>query len=323
MPPTAFARHVCWPFLALVLSLAVLAGRDVEIVRAQDLQTPELQRRGENHVVISKAQLSPPLETDLRALRFSPDGSRILLQDESTVYIISRNPLAIEITAPARYALPARFTADSTSLIVAMRDRIVQRWSIADRKIADTKTLGTGADCNFAALSPMGTYYACFGTKMDFHVFEVSSGNEVYAAKTADSPNLYAFRIEPFHVGLSRSEPFGYFFAGNAPFPFAVMAKATNIRFSPDERYVLATGFNQQFVAADLRARLKVSLNGSLRRAVEEGALQFVAPGRVAVTSRTKPEASVVQSFPDGAVLANLGITGSVQPTSDSSYVVH
>ena len=323
MPPPAFARKVCWPSLALALCLASLAGHDGDVVRAQDSKTPELQRRSDNHAVISEAQLSPPLETDLRALRFSPDGSRILLQDESTVYVISRNPLAIELTAPARYALPARFTADSTSLIVAMRDRIVERWSIADRKIADTKTLGTGADCDFAALSPMGTYFACLGTRLDFHVFKVSSGNEIYSAKTGDAPGPYSFYIEPFHAGLSRSEPFGYFFGGNDPFPFAVMARATNIRFSPDERYVLAVGFNHQFTLADLDARQKVSLNGSLRRAAQEGTLQFIAPGRVAVISPTKSDDSVVQSFPDGAVLANLDITGSVQPTSNSNYVVH
>jgi hypothetical protein len=323
MLPTAFARKLCPPSLALALCLVTPAGRDGDVVRAQDSKTPELQRRSDNRVVISKAQLSPPLETDLRALRFSPDGSRILLQNESTVYVISRNPLAIEMTAPARYALPARFTADSTSVVVAMRDRTVARWSIADRKIADTKTLGTGADCDFAALSPMATYFACLGTRLDFHVFEVSSGTEVYSAKTGDAPGLYSFYIEPFHAGLSRSEPFGYFFGGQDPFPFAVMARATNIRFSPDERYVLARGFNRQFTLADLHARQKVSLNGSLRRAAEEGALQFIAPGRVAVISPTKPGDSVLQSFPDGAVLANLDITGSVQPTSDSNYVVH
>jgi hypothetical protein len=323
MIPTAFARKVCWGSVALALCFSSLAGRDGDVVRAQDAKTPGLQRPSDNRVVISKAQLSPPLETDLRALRFSPDGSRILLQDESTVYIISRNPLAIEIAAPARYALPARFTADSTSLIVAMRDRIVERWSIADRKIADMNTLGTGADCDFAALSPMGTYFACLGTRLDFHVFEVSSGKEVYSAKTGDAAGLYSFYVEPFHAGLSRSEPFGYFFGGSDPIPFAVMAGATNIRFSPDERYVLAMGFNQQFTVADLHARQKVSLNGSLRRAAEEGRLQFIAPGRVAVISRTKSDDSVVQSFPDGAILAHLDITGSVQPTSDSNYVVH
>src|ERR1700683_2427594 len=106
MLPTAFARRVCGPSLALALCLAGLTGRGSDPVRAQDSKTPELERRTHNRAIISRAQLSPPLETDLRALRFSPDGSRILLQDESAVYVISRNPLAIELTAPARYALP-------------------------------------------------------------------------------------------------------------------------------------------------------------------------------------------------------------------------
>jgi hypothetical protein len=325
---TVIAGRVCSAAAALVVCLAVFAGRGGVAAHAQDSQTPELERRGEAHGpargVISKATLSPPLQTKLRALRFSPDGKHILLQDESSIYILSRNPLAIELTAPARIALPARFTADSASVVVASLDMRVQRWSIADRKIVDQKTLGTGSDCEFAAVSPLGSYYACSGSHDDFRVFDVASGNEIYTANLGDNPMfLNGPSFFRFHANLPRSEPFGFLLGMHNPPPLEWVAEANLIRFSPDEHYVLTFGLFRGALAVDLKARQKVILTGELRRDIVVREAEFVAPGRVMAISHSKPGDSVLLSFPEGKVLDNLGISGVASPTSDPDFIVH
>jgi hypothetical protein len=320
---------VCRAASALLVCLAASARPGAIEARAQDAQTPELERRGETqglaaHGILSKATLSPPLQTNLRALRFSPDGKHILLQDESSIYVLSRNPLAIELTAPTRIALPARFTADSASLVVASRDSRVQRWSIADRKIEDQKILGAGADCDFAAVSPLGSYYACSGSHDDFHVFEVASGKEIYTTKMGDNPLFLNYpSFYRMHANLPRSEPFGFMLGTHNPPPFELAADANLIRFSPDEKYVLTFGLFRGAVVADLDARQKVNLGGELRRETMVEAAEFVAAGRVVALSHTKASDSVLLSFPDGKLLDNLGIAGTALPTSDPDFVVH
>ena len=320
MPLRSFARRLSLPAVTLVVCVGSLGRGGGIAAREQD--TGGSRPEG-LHGIISKSQLSPPLQSRLRALRFSPDGSRILLQDESTLYILTRNPLAIEIAAPARYALPSRFSADSTAIVVATRDMGVQRWNIAEKKAIDARKLGDGTDCFLAALSPAGTYYACIDMRSNLHVFQVLNGDEVFTTRLGDNLAPDARFIEPFHIGLPRSEPFGYFLGGAFPPPLERVAASSNIKFSPDERYVVAVGTSRSLVAADLRARRKINMGGPLNHAAQHNELEFVAADRVAVVSHGNEDDSAVVSFPDGRILNRLGMAGDAEPTSDSRYLVH
>jgi hypothetical protein len=274
--------------------------------------------------MFSRATLTPPLQTNLRTLRFSPDGKRILLQDESMIYVLSRSPLAVELAAPNPEALPARFTVDSSSIVMATRDMRVQGRSIADRKVTEEKTLGAGSDCDYAALSPMGSYYACLDARQELHVYETSSGTEIYVAKPGqESLLLNAIGMYRMFSNLPRSEPFGYILGAHNPPPLQWVAGANLLRFSPDERFILAFRYFGGMTAADLKAKQRVILSGALKREAVQSEAEFVAPGRVVAMSRSKPNESILVSFPEGQVLDNLGIAGSARATSDPDLVVH
>ena len=252
-------------------------------------QDPPTRRQGSLHGVISKVQLTPALHSRLRALRFSPDGSHILLQEESTLYVLNGSPLAIQLWFPARLALPVRFSADSSSIVLATRHMHVQRWNIVDRKLVDSRTLGAGKDCFVATLSPQGDLYACLGTQFDLSVFRVSSAEQFFTGQIGDAPGTGLPAILPLHAGLPHSEPFGYFLCGTIPPPpVEQVATASNIQLSPDGKYLLMYTPLRTAIGIDLQERKKFSLAGSIKHSSEHQRVQFLAPDRVVFVAPEK-----------------------------------
>jgi hypothetical protein len=83
------------------------------------------------HGVLSRARLFPPLRGMPHQIRFSSDGKFLLVQLESGIYILSRHPLELRTWIYAPDVLPAKFSADSDSLIFATRNLAITRWSLA------------------------------------------------------------------------------------------------------------------------------------------------------------------------------------------------
>ncbi|MGA9885066.1 MAG: hypothetical protein WBQ34_15235 [Candidatus Acidiferrales bacterium] len=121
--------------------------------------------------LISKAQLSPALISHLREMRFSPNGASLLMQDDSSAYVIGTNPLAMRLNLSASQILPMRFSSDSQELVAATRNMVVVRYKIADRSRTEQKILGGGGECYAATLSNDGELYACLDKNSDLRFF--------------------------------------------------------------------------------------------------------------------------------------------------------
>jgi hypothetical protein len=109
-------------------------------------------------VILSKSQLTPPLRTPLRELRFSPDGKYILVQDESTIFLLTRDPVSVRFQVEAQDVPPPRFSQDSQKLIIATRAMGVEWRALPDGAILGTTVLGSGNTCYDAQLSPHGDF---------------------------------------------------------------------------------------------------------------------------------------------------------------------
>lgn len=64
-------------------------------------------------------------------------------------------------------------------------------------------------------------------------------------------------------------------------------------------------------------------MGGSLRRAAERRALEFVAEDRVADVAPDKADESALLSFPEGRELVKLNVAGSARAVSDPRYLIH
>jgi hypothetical protein len=237
--------------------------------------------------------------------------------------VLTRLPLAIKLSFPARLALPVRFSADSTTIVVGLRDMRAQRTSIEKAEVEEPRKFGAGTDCFAAALSPQGDLYACLNMESALQVFRVDSGEQIFNGQLGDTRDSAGRIVLPFHIGLPFSEPFGYFLGGLIPPPVERVAAASNLQFSPGGRYLIAVSTWGTVTAVDLQERRKINMGGSLRRAAERRALEFVAEDRVADVAPDKADESALLSFPEGRELVKLNVAGSARAVSDPRYLIH
>jgi len=64
-------------------------------------------------------------------IEFSPDGKYMLVQDESSIAVATREPLANLFRVDALDAHAAQFSPDSRSLVFYDKELRVEKWDVA------------------------------------------------------------------------------------------------------------------------------------------------------------------------------------------------
>jgi hypothetical protein len=278
-----------------------------------------LTRRYSRDEPLSKASLKPPLQSQLRALRFSPDGKYILLQDEIGIFIFTRDPLAAKFWLDAPDALPAGFTADSKILVAATRALGLGRWDLSTGKSLGETTLGKMDGCLSASLSPNAEYFGCIGTGMDLHVFRTDTGAQVFTDQVLSNQRipigLRQFVIVPLYVGLAYSEPIGNIPSNSLKPLLEKDISWSRVIFSPDGHYVIAGNPPYDSIFVDLQSMRKTKIAGSVNAAFKHEVV-FVSADQVAAVGKEKPDESVLLTFPGGEEITRLGFEGSATATS-------
>jgi WD40 repeat protein len=314
------ARPVTLRWVWLLLAFVVVAGLAFDA--SLGAQAPLIRRSEDIPGLVSKARLNPPLRSRLRELRFSPNGGYVLLQDETVTYVIATNPLGIVFQLGTNQFLPLRFSADSQTIVAATPDMRVERYDVLSGKQIDSRTLGSGDRCHASMLSLDGELYACLDGKSELRVFRTRTGVQVFDGRMGDQPGQTFSLPVPYHMGLARSEPFGYYLA-NVFIPPDFMRTTPLLKFSPDGHYLLAHGLYPQAAALiDVQRGAQTSVPKGMRRGAEEAAVEFVAPDKVLVTDPTKKEGPILLSFPAGEAITKLAVGGEVAGTSNPRYAI-
>lgn len=306
--------------MAIVASSALLYGATPRA------QAPLVRREAAIPGLLSKAQLTPPLQSRIRELRFSPNGSYVLLQNQTVSYLISANPLGIVFQLTTYQSLPLRFSADSKSIVSATPNMQVERYDLNDGKEIDSRTLGDGGRCRASSLSLDGESYACLDDRSDLRVFRVRTGDLMFEGRVGEELGQAAMPVffpSPYHMDLARSEPFGYYMSHTPYDPAEFMVTASMLNFSPDGRYLIAQGMTRDSAALiDLQRSAQVHLPRALHHAVTDGSLAFVAPDQMAVDDPAKPDEGALLSFPAGATLRKLDLSGILAGTNNPRYLL-
>ena len=258
------------------------------------------------HGTVSERRLDPPLRSDLSHIKFSPDGRWVLAQDDASVYVFSRDPLAFKWRADASDALPAQFSPDSTALMFYDDTYRVERWILSSGQRDWVRELVVAKGCLETSLSPDGASFACVTAEFDLRVQQVADGGIVfqkrgfYTAEPRDLPEFLAVQQAP-------SDRKTHLF---------------QMQFSPDARYLVAARRGTS-IGVDLPSRTELALPGSIRSRVGLS-FAFMGSGRIAGIHHTKPEDSAILSFPAGAAIAtlNLGPCSLSAPTRGDSYLI-
>lgn len=262
--------------------------------------------------LIRKTLLKSPLRGDLQQIQFSPDGNYLLAQDDSSVFVLSHEPLANLFRIDAPEAYHAQFTPDSHSIVFYDKELRVQKWDVAKHERSSIHQVNAIRDCLESALSPSGEVLACVSlgneeeAQFDVQLIDVASSEVFYTHKKFYTPNFFEFLILGL-ADLQQGEPFKMF----------------NIGFSPDDHYFLL-GHAQATLGYDLKNRTTIKLSGRLKD-VAGYSFAFLAPDQVAGYEPTMGVRKIqIVRFPSGELVESFvaPAIGEIAAPGKGNYVL-
>jgi WD40 repeat protein len=263
-----------------------------------------LGHREKLHNVIIRKTLDPPLRDEIRNIRFSPNGKYLLAQDESTIFVLLREPLAFLFRIPAPEAKPGQFSPDSQRVVFYTSGLRVESWNIEDEKKSFVKEMVINKGCIQTTLSPDGNSLACYGPEFDLSIYNVQSGERVLQKKDFHVPQFGELLVSMI-ASLLREEPPAFL----------------SMQFSTDSRYFVAASRTDNLIAYDLPLKAAVSIPGSVHRYFGNGFV-FLKPDLIAATDPEKPENSPVFKFPSGEIVERMPLGATLRAAANPRYVI-
>lgn len=272
--------------------LGVLWFGSSPAVHSQD-ERPQLHKRTiQFSGLLSSSQMDPPLRATAY-VRFSPDGRYVLMQDPVGVFVFETNPLAPRLFLESNSSYPARFSADSKSLILLSRSLLMGKWALPTGKKLDEQQLSIGDGCLKAALSPDGSLLACYRSDLVLGIYRTESGQQVAAFPIhklgGEEPRVI--------VSLDAKMAYGGIFGNIVTTGFGALANRDEfgfeICFSPDGGS-LAAGDGRNAVYVDTGSFTKKRISGSVeKRLLNLAGLQDSSTG-LFVSAEPKESAATV-----------------------------
>ena len=255
--------------------------------------------------VLKKTGLNPQLRGDLYSVRFSPNGSYILAQDESSVFLLGREPLANLFRIDAADSSLAHFSPDSKSIVFYDKEYRVEKWDIATQKRAAIHQITLPIECLQVTLSPSGDMLACMTTEFELQLIDVAKNSVLVSRKKFYHPTEWeTFLVD---VMLLLGEP----------------ARLFQMHFSPDNRYFIV-GHGHAVLALDLTTWQEVKLPKKLKE-LSAGLFTFAAADEVAaVEFQNNQQKIALARFPSGDVIDEFPFSdmGELVPASKGNYLL-
>lgn len=273
--------------------------------------------------LITKKPLNPALRSDINHSRFSPDGKFLLVQDDSGINVVSREPLAPLFRIDAPEAKPAQFTPDSRTVVFHTSNMRVEFWDIAEQKLKNANEVVVRKSCIQTALSPDGKELSCLDSDLGLNLFEVATSASIYEKKSFTQIGFFeALSLLVYSL-----------LAGDDDAPGTGEIELINMAFSPDGHYFVAgdrtANFNGlgfateiQALVVDLTTRSAVPVKGDFKKIIG-GGFAFVGPNRVVGTNLDNSKKSGLYNFPSGEVIENFEMfTNTFGPVTSGNYVL-
>jgi len=242
--------------------------------------------------LLIKQKLASPLRPDINNLKFSPDGTHLLAQDEGGIQVLTRDPFAVLFFIDAADAEKAFFTPDSRSIVFYNSSLRVETWDIASQRRISVHEMTLNQPCIQTLLSPDGAYLACLRQDFSLVLLEVASGQVV--AQKNNFVEVYDYWSYLMLVLAVNSH----------------QASFAHLAFSPDGRYFLAGSMHDDF-AFDIQLKRPFSLPGKMR-ALLRYSFAFLGTDRIVGIDLDAPLKSPVLRFPSGERLVELQLSDSV-----------
>ncbi|HLW83435.1 MAG TPA: M48 family metalloprotease [Candidatus Acidoferrales bacterium] len=238
--------------------------------------------------LIWKRQLSPPLESEVANVKFSPDGEYLLAQDDYSVYVLSHRPLKPLFRIPVDDVETASFTPDSKSVLIWSHSLHIEKWRVALQKRTDVNEVVTLKPCVQTDVSPDGALAVCIQEDASSYAepqFDLSLVDVIPGATIIIDRHFYDVSMSDF-FDLIR------FVASRGRWPLFHMG------FSPDGRYFAISRLHTA-LAWNLNTRAPVKLAGQVRNLMS-GGFVFDGSDRIVGIDAYNAKQSGSAQFPSG-----------------------
>ena len=249
-----------------------------------------------------------PFRDRVRHVRFSPDGKSVLVQDDSTVFVLDRQPFALRFSIPARRAFLAEFSPDSSTVVFHTPDLRVERWSVTGKTLSDVYDVHWPETCLRSAVSPDGRTVACVDLTGTLTVIDAVSGKPVFQQKSF----YKASELEMALVAMS-----GLY---NTQTSWGIA-----LTFSPSGQY-LAAGYTAYFgsgaLVYDVAAKAVLPLKDNAKRLIS-GTFAFAGPDRIVGMNQADFSKSGLVKLPEGTVSEQVPLpAAAIFRTAQSRYLL-
>lgn len=264
--------------------------------------------------LLGKVALKQRLRPQIEYIRISPNGQYVLAQDDSNIYVLTRDPFRSLFRFDAPEATSVQFSPDSQTILVLFSPMgaspRVERWNIATQKRVEAYEIYVRDGCLISGLSPDGNMLLCLSApdelslSLDLVLYDVKTGTSFWKKKNWDVLNLT-------RVWIVKG-------GGGRPLIHGMVQFA----FSPDGHYLVAHG-RDNTVCLDLTSRTPMSLPGSIQNLLKFE-FTFLADGRFFGIAGNNGEKSEVVEFPGGQVVAGGLLTGisTVAPVAHGDHLL-
>lgn len=284
--------------------------------------------------VFRRNDLSPDLRDDLNQLKFSQNGKYILAQDDSGIFVLSREPFKVLFRIEAPEAKPAKFSPDSQSIVFDTETMRVERWNIAAQKPDSIKEIFLREDCFQTALSDDGKMFACFslaqGLEIKAKLINVETNETLLEKEKFYRPDPYEF-IQFLNFSFANSDSNGL--------------ELFQTEFSPDGRYFVAgrvlrlssrnfsltTGItgratvnagNEGILGFDMVKKEEMKLGSDLRKIIASP-FAFYSNDQIIGQNSDDPDKSGIYSFPSGKQIERFTLSGdSITKVHKGNYIL-
>lgn len=155
--------------------------------------------------LVRKTRLQPPLRGSLGYIQFSPDGKYLLTQDESSIFVLRREPLASLFRVDALDAKWGIFSADSRSLIFYDDELRVEKWDVETHQREWVRHVTTTGRCLGTALAVLGKFQAISAAGDKMLVENARGDCELYDTSTLKSLAHFTFPARLVHAEFASS----------------------------------------------------------------------------------------------------------------------
>jgi WD40 repeat protein len=258
---------------------------------------------------VSKKLLEPPLRSDVKNLKFSPNGEYSLAQDDANIFVFANDPFEFLFRIDAAEAHHAQFSPDSKKVFFLTQGLRVEEWDVDEEERTRVHEMALPEGCLASTLSHDGRMLACVNPHLDLSLIDVLSGAAVLTEKEYFEPRNFGRNADYLRY-------LNYVWAESGYGQWIRMA------FSPDDHYFAATGASRT-IAINVPDHAKIPLRGELSGMLTAG-FAFLGPDRILVQNMFDPKNSAVIEFSTGKVQERIPISPrqSMEAPTRGNYVI-